>query len=1278
MRVFRINNPADRVLPVRHISARVPWHDQKWNGKTCCDVVDNSFCRILPLVDLKKDPESERPDEPINDSNLPPCVSEKGTFLSGTGFTRLLRHRYQELGNPLFKDFRPCKYDHKPFSFNAVPFAWLMKSTAKPNVNYDPDDRPHKSVKAQQFEVNYKPELEEVIDPKLGFEGNIWVQSAENQKALLDTFFGCLQKQKSLVFFYAKHTPLSEANERVIVGVAKVASNPGPILEYEFPNNYSGHASHPWDRCVEHTLRPDGSGKGVLLPYHEILEFTRSNNSEVDLGEFIAKAPDFAQFSYASELVEHDTAIDALLNVSEALRRANALLGRSFQPEIEWIDAEISKIWDMRGAFPGLGSVLSGIGVQNGNSIAWEIERYILGRDGDLLQQDPWEIFEASLYDPERFLGSRGRHLFIPATKTKWESKPDDKKQLYKFLSRCQLTNEQAEHLISEYDRKAQDVMENPYVLYEGSRFNVNGASFSTIDKAVFPPSNIIEAFPLPEGVHFDDQLDPRRTRSLSVLLLEAAASGEGHSLLPFDDLLDRLSEKQLSEPFPIDEDTLESQSNTDFFAEEVGLIPESENNPTRFLKLKRLSDIKTGILRRINQDVLQQQLDVDCDWLEQVIAHFEPITDEPGSAAFQNELEARYEKAEALRVLARSRVTILIGPAGSGKTEVLKILKKLPNIGSFLELAPTGKARVNLSPKALTLAQFLLKYGRYDTVTGCYSAQPTLQRYSGARNIVVDECSMLTEEQLSALLDALGPIDRLVLVGDHRQLPPIGTGRPFFDLASQFMPVEGSDASPIAEEGSFKPLTGPGYAELTKIKRQSDFANNRLDVQLSRCFTDKAAKEDLEVFWALSEVETNTKNLRLEKWYGSDDFRETFRNVVEEELDMKGHPDLEKRFNEILGAVSSGGHQYFNIGAEKTIENWQVLSPVNGHAYGVKEINKYFQTRYRKKAVDFALGRQTSIARPAGSDSVVYGDKVINLRNASWMDWQDIMPRGAKAGALNYIANGEIGIITGEFRPRNFNNQSKPNVEIAFSTQPGYSYVFRQSDLGEDSRYSVELAYAITIHKAQGSGFDLVFVVLPSKEAIISREMIYTALTRQKTKVIILHQGDFRDFARFASTEASATAKRFTDLFYLPEVRQIERKWYDAKYVNVSDRGERMISKNEVIIANLLNKYQDQIIYSYEDKLRFQETGRTVRPDFVIENFISNRVFHWEHIGMMTLRNYREKWLAKLEAYKNDGFVLHSEADASSAKVLIVTEENPNGGIDSQYIDHLIHSIIL
>jgi hypothetical protein len=87
----------EKVLPTKHLSARVPWHDNRWNGRTCCNVLDNSFCRILPLIDQRKRPDEEPNDQPIGEDNMPPCVSEKGLFMSSADFTRPLRHAWTDL-----------------------------------------------------------------------------------------------------------------------------------------------------------------------------------------------------------------------------------------------------------------------------------------------------------------------------------------------------------------------------------------------------------------------------------------------------------------------------------------------------------------------------------------------------------------------------------------------------------------------------------------------------------------------------------------------------------------------------------------------------------------------------------------------------------------------------------------------------------------------------------------------------------------------------------------------------------------------------------------------------------------------------------------------------------------------------------------------------------------------------------------------------------------------------------------------------------------------------
>jgi len=120
------------------------------------------------------------------------------------------------------------------------------------------------------------------------------------------------------------------------------------------------------------------------------------------------------------------------------------------------------------------------------------------------------------------------------------------------------------------------------------------------------------------------------------------------------------------------------------------------------------------------------------------------------------------------------------------------------------------------------------------------------------------------------------------------------------------------------------------------------------------------------------------------------------------------------------------------------------------------------------------------------------------------------------------------------------------------------------------------------------------------------------------------------------------------------------------------------MISKSEVIIANCLNKYKNDIRYAYENKLTLLSTGRTIKPDFTIEHLGTGRVFYWEHLGMMTREDYRQKWEKKKQGYIDDGFVVFTEQSGDAEKVLILTEENPNGGIDSQHFDEIIRKYIL
>ena len=89
--------------------------------------------------------------------------------------------------------------------------------------------------------------------------------------------------------------------------------------------------------------------------------------------------------------------------------------------------------------------------------------------------------------------------------------------------------------------------------------------------------------------------------------------------------------------------------------------------------------------------------------------------------------------------------------------------------------------------------------------------------------------------------------------------------------------------------------------------------------------------------------------------------------------------------------------------------------------------------------------------------------------------------------------------------------------VEVELASQPGFAYKYRPWEFdSQESTPPLELAYALTVHKTQGSEFGKTFVVIPNPCRNLTREMLYTALTRQKDKIIILHQGDFRDLLHF------------------------------------------------------------------------------------------------------------------------------------------------------------------
>jgi len=202
---------------------------------------------------------------------------------------------------------------------------------------------------------------------------------------------------------------------------------------------------------------------------------------------------------------------------------------------------------------------------------------------------------------------------------------------------------------------------------------------------------------------------------------------------------------------------------------------------------------------------------------------------------------------------------------------------------------------------------------------------------------------------------------------------------------------------------------------------------------------------------------------------------------------------------------------------------------------------------------------------------------------------------------------------VVGQFNGSNWKPKGLPwKVEVEFSSRLGFKYGFGDRDFGDEGEAPLELAYALTIHKAQGSEFGTTFVVVPNPCRLLSRELLYTALTRQREQVVLLHQGDVRALLELTSVERSETARRLKSLFKDPKPVEHVGIFLEDGLIHRTARGELVRSKSEVIIANLLHALD--IAYAYEQPFVGRE-GTVRYPDFTIEDAeTGQRVFleHW------------------------------------------------------------------
>lgn len=1243
-------SPGARRLPASHISIRVPWHDRAWDGAVCDDPLANTSCLILPRIAEEKDDAAEQAVaakfwRELPEPEWPACAVERGAFMSSGSFTRSVSHPYAK-SSKAHKHFAATPFEHPGYSANCIPFKWMLSKEAQERI--------------EALKLGFDEAAEAAVHEEMGFSTS-WIQVKRNQLVMLDTFFSAIQPEESLCFFYAKDTPLANDPRRVIVGIGRVREVK-PWVEYKYSTT-GIHQAVLWDRIVRHSIEPTFKD-GFLLPYQEIHKRSQADPS-IDPASLVAFAPEecWAEFSFGTAHVSHDSAVAALLSCADALRRIGDVIPGDWSRQIAWIDAELNRIWRLRGPFPGLGSALKALGIEGGNLIAYDLA--LSQRQGDVeWHEDPWQLVEQAIQDPS-LLSEGVRTMLGKTERDLYKSLAPGRRRLLRLLSRFDISEDQATRFYQQTVREKagilvsdEEILDNPYLLYETDRFQPDPIPLGVVDRGMFPDPIVGAKHPMLEATAADGPLDVRRARALLVRELEQA-SASGHTVQPRKALIQAVRDLELRPPCEIGLDAAVMFEKT--CAPEIDIAEMADGSVAyQLTRLKQIGRvIRDDVEKRVNGKRHQGNL----DWRVLVDAAFEkPVQS-------LEEERARQEKAAALQELFCSRLSVLVGPAGTGKTTLLKVLCEQPEVkkGGILLLAPTGKARVRMETQigisgAQTIAQFLVKRKRYDPPTGRYHTAQA-EKSDVGQTIIIDEASMLTEEQLGALLDALKAPTRLVLVGDPNQLPPIGSGRPFVDIVRRVAPKNA--------ETSF-PIVASGYAELTI--RMRHLGVDRADLVLAEWFSSRQLGPDDDAIWSQLAEGKASDHLKLVRWDNDEELDALLVAELQAELKLKNAED-EETFEQSLGGQPFGAAVYFNFKTDPkqsvaaSAEEWQILSPVRSGIPGVERLNRSIQERFRKRARSWAApdnywARKT--AKPFGRQGILYGDKVMSLKNGPR---RHVRPEGA---GQSYVANGELGIVVGQYKGQKwpFGNKSPWKLEVEFSSQRGACYDYFKGEFGEDAEQPLELAYALTVHKCQGSEFETVILVVPNPCRLLSPELLYTALTRQKQRIVVLHQGPLIALKNYSQGQNSETARRLTNLFAAPSPVEVKSHFLEDRLIHRTRRGEVVRSKSEVIVADML--YSLNIDYEYEKELVASD-GSSRLPDFTIDDHASGRKVFWEHLGMLSVRDYKAKWEKKLEWYAKHKIIPYERESGHKGQIdgiLVTSEDLPGGAINSQDLE--------
>lgn len=591
--------------------------------------------------------------------------------------------------------------------------------------------------------------------------------------------------------------------------------------------------------------------------------------------------------------------------------------------------------------------------------------------------------------EPERLAEVKGISIKMAIKIAEQFAEKRQMRQAMLFLQDYGISMNLAVKIYKQYGDEMYEILQrNPYKLAE----DIQGVGFKIAD-GIAKKAGFLQ--------------DSEYRIQAGILYSLQQSSSQGHCYLPEEELIQTASELLLVEKETVGK-YLESMTlNKEIMIQEVGGERRMYSSTLYYMELncaRMLLDLN------VTYEVDEQE-----------------ITKQIRRMEGQERLLLDELQKNAVYQAVQNGVTIITGGPGTGKTTTINtIIQILDQAGlDILLAAPTGRAAKRMSETSGWEAQTIHRLLELNGGTNLEGEDKSAMHFERnekqpleADVVIVDEFSMVDIYLMNALLRAIVPGTRLIMVGDVNQLPSVGPGNVLKDMI------------------------------------QADFCHV---VRLSRIFRQAAE----------SQIVVNAHRINAGEEIALNNQSPDFLHLERE--------DSESIVNVVVQLIMQKLPPHVDAG----IYDIQVLTPMRKGDLGVEHLNQVLQ-RYMNPPETDKQEREFH--------GVLFReqDKVMQIKNDYQIKWARKTPLGDVYEEGTGVFNGDTGVIR-EIIPID------ETVVVEFEEGKLVEYEYSQMD-------EMELAYAITIHKSQGSEYPAVVLpILGGPRMLLNRNLLYTAVTRAK-----------------------------------------------------------------------------------------------------------------------------------------------------------------------------------